>query len=51
VYRQINKLKRLRQMTDSEVYAIYDAFLNNIVTHRQMIEVIKESPFFSLLAS
>ncbi|KAI8884579.1 spindle pole body interacting protein [Backusella circina FSU 941] len=39
VYRQINKLKRLRQMTDSEVYAIYDAFLNNIVTHRQMIEV------------
>jgi hypothetical protein len=31
-------------MTDSEVYAIYDAFLNNIVTHRQMIEVNQRKP-------
>lgn len=39
VYRQISKLKRLRQIPDQEVASIYEAFLNNIITHRQMIEV------------
>ena len=42
VYRQISKLKRLKQIPDHEVTAIYEAFLNSIVTHRQMIEVIEE---------
>lgn len=41
VYRQISKLKRLRQIPDQEVSSIYEAFLNNIITHRQMIEVRK----------
>ncbi|RCH82369.1 hypothetical protein CU098_008114, partial [Rhizopus stolonifer] len=39
VYRQISKLKKLKHIPDQEVAAIYEAFLNNIVTHRQMIEV------------
>ncbi|CEI89229.1 hypothetical protein RMCBS344292_03595 [Rhizopus microsporus] len=39
VYHQITKLKRLKHIPDNEIHAIYEAFLNNIVTHRQMIEV------------
>lgn len=39
VYRQINKLKKLKQIPDDEVVAIYEAFLKNIITHRQVIEV------------
>ncbi|KAI7889577.1 docking domain of Afi1 for Arf3 in vesicle trafficking-domain-containing protein [Mucor mucedo] len=41
VYRQISKLKRLKHIPDREVSSIYEAFLNNIITHRQMIEVSK----------
>ncbi|CAO0795069.1 unnamed protein product [Mucor circinelloides] len=44
VYRQISKLKRLRQMPDSEVTSIYEAFLSNIITHRQMIEFLSFLP-------
>ncbi len=39
VYRQISKLKKLKQIPDDEVLAIYEAFLNNTITHRQVIEV------------
>ncbi|KAI9473716.1 MAG: docking domain of Afi1 for Arf3 in vesicle trafficking-domain-containing protein [Benjaminiella poitrasii] len=39
VYSQVSKLKKLKQMSDQEVASIYEAFLNNIITHRQMIEV------------
>lgn len=39
VYRQISKLKKLKQVPDDEVVAIYEAFLKNIITHRQVIEV------------
>ncbi|KAI8885694.1 spindle pole body interacting protein [Backusella circina FSU 941] len=44
VYRQISKLKRLKHISDSEVNAIYEAFLNSIVTHRQMIEFLSFLP-------
>ncbi|KAI9247594.1 docking domain of Afi1 for Arf3 in vesicle trafficking-domain-containing protein [Helicostylum pulchrum] len=44
VYRQISKLKRLRQIPDQEVASIYEAFLNNIITHRQMIEFLSFLP-------
>ncbi|OAD03215.1 hypothetical protein MUCCIDRAFT_142140 [Mucor lusitanicus CBS 277.49] len=44
VYRQISKLKRLRNMPDSEVASIYEAFLSNIITHRQMIEFLSFLP-------
>ncbi|KAI8640915.1 docking domain of Afi1 for Arf3 in vesicle trafficking-domain-containing protein [Parasitella parasitica] len=44
VYRQINKLKRLRKMLDSEVISIYEAFLSSIITHRQMIEFLSFLP-------
>ncbi|CAO3671704.1 unnamed protein product [Rhizopus stolonifer] len=44
VYRQISKLKRLKQIPDTEIHAIYEAFLNNIVTHRQVIEFLSFLP-------
>ncbi|CAO3644707.1 unnamed protein product [Mucor hiemalis] len=44
IYRQISKLKRLRQIPDHEVASIYEAFLNNIVTHRQVIEFLSFLP-------
>ncbi|CEJ02719.1 hypothetical protein RMCBS344292_16716 [Rhizopus microsporus] len=44
VYHQITKLKRLKHIPDNEIHAIYDAFLNNIVTHRQMIEFLSFLP-------
>ncbi|ORE11683.1 spindle pole body interacting protein [Rhizopus microsporus var. microsporus] len=44
VYHQITKLKRLKHIPDNEIHAIYEAFLNNIVTHRQMIEFLSFLP-------
>ncbi|KAI7900700.1 docking domain of Afi1 for Arf3 in vesicle trafficking-domain-containing protein [Cokeromyces recurvatus] len=44
VYNQINKLKKLKQIPDQEIASIYEAFLNNIITHRQMIEFLSFLP-------
>ncbi|KAI8338870.1 docking domain of Afi1 for Arf3 in vesicle trafficking-domain-containing protein [Chlamydoabsidia padenii] len=44
IYRQLAKLKQLRNLPDSEVIAIYEAFLNNIVTERQIIEFLSYLP-------
>ncbi|KAG1516564.1 hypothetical protein G6F47_007939 [Rhizopus delemar] len=44
VYRQISKLKKLKQIPDDEVVAIYEAFLKNIITHRQVIEFLSFLP-------
>ncbi|CAO3596016.1 unnamed protein product [Absidia cylindrospora] len=44
VYRQLAKLKQLRNLPDNEVIAIYEAFLNNIVTDRQIIEFLSHLP-------
>ncbi|KAG0750010.1 hypothetical protein G6F57_004179 [Rhizopus arrhizus] len=44
VYRQISKLKKLKQIPDDEVLAIYEAFLNNTITHRQVIEFLSYLP-------
>ncbi|CAO3629338.1 unnamed protein product [Cunninghamella echinulata] len=44
VQRQLSKLKLLRNLPDNEVIAIYEAFLNNIVTERQIIEFLSFLP-------
>ncbi|KAI8086293.1 docking domain of Afi1 for Arf3 in vesicle trafficking-domain-containing protein [Halteromyces radiatus] len=44
VHRQLTKLKYLRNLPDKEVIAIYEAFLNNIVTERQIIEFLSHLP-------
>ncbi|KAI9281016.1 docking domain of Afi1 for Arf3 in vesicle trafficking-domain-containing protein [Sporodiniella umbellata] len=44
VYRQISKLKRLKQIPDHEIHTIYEAFLKNIITHRQVIEFLSFLP-------
>ncbi|KAI8985337.1 docking domain of Afi1 for Arf3 in vesicle trafficking-domain-containing protein [Pilobolus umbonatus] len=44
IYRQISKFKKLRQIPDTELAAIYQSFLDNIVTHRQMIEFLSYLP-------
>ncbi|CAO3633463.1 unnamed protein product [Cunninghamella blakesleeana] len=44
VHRQVSKLKMLRNLPDNEVIAIYEAFLNNIVTERQIIEFLSFLP-------
>ncbi|OAD65380.1 hypothetical protein PHYBLDRAFT_26314 [Phycomyces blakesleeanus NRRL 1555(-)] len=44
VYRQIYKLRQLRNLPDTEIIAIYEAFLDTTTTDRQMIEFLSFLP-------
>ncbi|ORX54605.1 spindle pole body interacting protein [Hesseltinella vesiculosa] len=44
VFRQVSKLKLLRNLPEKEVLVIYEALLNNVVTERQIIEFLSYLP-------
>ncbi|KAI8072518.1 docking domain of Afi1 for Arf3 in vesicle trafficking-domain-containing protein [Gongronella butleri] len=44
IHRQVAKLKLLRNLPEKEVLVIYEAFLNNVVTERQIIEFLSYLP-------